>query len=262
MTYRLIFALALFFLIFSCTKDQPVKNNDQPTEIIQGDNDVKRSITGLSAKRGLILNTESATTGVVLFQPSASTKTYLMNSNGEIVHQWSCELNSMQSYLLENGHLVRLERDLDFPTFAAGGQSGRIREYDWEGNQIWDFELANEKELIHHDIEIMPNGNILAISYDAKTKEEAIEAGMNPEHVPNAGVWPDKIIEIKPTGAEGGKIVWEWSMWDHLVQDFDEAKNNFGVIADHPRKINIIINANKNFGCKSHKKFSFMFSYL
>ncbi len=241
MTYRLIFVLALSFLIFSCTKDQPVKNNDQPTEIIQGDNDVKRSITGLSAKRGLILNTESATTGMVLFQPSASTKTYLMNSNGEIVHQWSCELNSMQSYLLENGHLMRLERDLDFPTFAAGGQAGRIREYDWEGNQIWDFELANEKELIHHDIEIMPNGNILAISYEAKTREEAIEAGMNPEHVPNAGVWPDKIIEIKPTGAEGGKIVWEWSIWDHLVQDFDEAKNNFGVIADHPRKININI---------------------
>jgi hypothetical protein len=85
----------------------------------------------------------------------------------------------------------------------------------------------------------MPNGNILAIAYEVKTPEEAAAAGRNPELTAKAGIWPDKIIEIKPIRPNGGEIVWEWHMWDHLIQDFDPAKNNYGVLADHPRKINI-----------------------
>jgi hypothetical protein len=85
----------------------------------------------------------------------------------------------------------------------------------------------------------MPNGNILAISYDALTAEEAKKAGKNPELIPKAGIWVDKIIEIKPTKPEGGEIVWEWRMRDHLVQDLDPSVDNFGVIAENPRKINI-----------------------
>ena len=165
-----------------------------------------------------------------------------MDKQGRIVHRWKGELHTILSaYLLENGHLVRLERDTDFPTFAAGGIAGRIREYDWDGNLLWDFEYASDKELIHHDIEVMPNGNILAISYEVKNPEEAIQAGMNPAFVAKSGVWPDKIIEIRPVKPMGGEIVWEWHLWDHLVQDFDPSRDNYGVIKDHPGKININI---------------------
>ncbi len=145
----------------------------------------------------------------------------------------------MQSYLQDNGNLIRLERDIDFPTFAAGGQAGRIREYDWDGNMLWDYEYATETELIHHDIEILPNGNILAISYEVITPEEAAAAGRDPEHTAKAGIWPDKIIEIKPQRPEGGEVVWEWRMWDHIVQDRDSTKPNFGTVAEHPRKIDV-----------------------
>jgi len=228
-----------FFISLSC-KD--LKSEPQVTENIevrQWKPEDTRSITGVTAKRGLITKTENATPGYVLFQPSASSKTYLINMDGEVVHTWKGDLSCMQSYLLENGHLFRLERDPDFPVFAAGGQSGRIKEYDWEGNLIWDFKYANENELIHHDFEILPNGNILAISYEVKSYEEAVNAGKNPELVAKAGIWPDKIIEIKPTRPSGGEIVWEWHMWDHLVQDIDQTKANYGVVADSPRKINI-----------------------
>ena len=198
-----------------------------------------RSVTGYYSKRGLIASSSSASEGLILFSPSASTSTYLMNKKGEIVHIWKGTFNSMQSYLKENGNLVRLERDPDFPTFAAGGQAGRIREYNWAGDMVWDFRYVDEKYLNHHDIEIMPNGNILAIAYEVKTKEEAVAAGRNPEHTAPAGIWPDRIIEIKPTPPSGGEIVWEWKMWDHLVQDTDSKKPNFGKINEHPRRINI-----------------------
>ena len=71
-----------------------------------------------------------------------------------------------------------------------------LREYDWDGNLVWDFEYANDKVVMHHDLEILPNGNILAISFELITPEEAIAAGKDPNTTSKAGIWPDKIIEI------------------------------------------------------------------
>ncbi|GGD55874.1 hypothetical protein GCM10011361_23040 [Muriicola marianensis] len=204
-----------------------------------------RSMSGALADRGLIYDSEEDTEGYVLYEPPTSTYTFLVDKNGEVVHQWQSDLNSMNSYLQPNGHLIRMERDEDFTTFAAGGQSGRIKEYDWDGNLIWDFSYHSETYLTHHDIEILPNGNILAISYDALSEEETLNAGMDPKHIPKAGIWLDKIIEIEPTRPQGGNIVWEWRMQDHLIQDFDPEKKNYGVVSDHPRKININIQSDE-----------------
>jgi hypothetical protein len=183
-----------------------------------------------------------------LFSPYTGTKTFLMDKDGLVVHEWDGELSAtLNGYLLENGHLIRMERDVDFPTFAAGGLAGRLREYDWDGNLVWDFEYANEKEVIHHDLEVLPNGNILAISFELITVEEAIAAGKDPNTIAKAGIWPDKIIEIRPTKPFGGEIVWEWHMWDHLIQDFDASKPNYGVVSEHPERINVNIKNDLDF---------------
>ncbi len=240
MKIRVLALLCALLLSFhSCKTEPPKPVIAENTEVRQWKPEDTRSVTGLMAKRGLISRTAEATPGYVLLVPSESKRTYLLDMDGAVVHSWEGKLNSMNVYLRKNGNLVRLERDENFPTFAAGGQSGRISEYDWEGNQVWGFKWADDKQLIHHDIELMPNGNILAISYETKTPEEALAAGRDPKHIPKAGLWPDKIIEIKPTKPEGGEIVWEWHMWDHLIQDLDPKKANYGVIADNPGKINI-----------------------
>lgn len=235
-----IASLMILFLAFSC------KMQDKPTDVLPPPAEVKvwtpediRDIPGLSFQRGLISNTDKATPGYVLFHPSAGTSTYLANLNGEIVHEWKGENNSMLSYLMNDGKIIRLERDPNFPTFAGGGQAGRIREYTWDGEMTWDFAYISKTHLIHHDIAIMPNGNILAISWDAKTKKECIAAGCNPEALPEDGLWFDKIIEIEPTRPSGGKIVWEWNIWDHMVQNHDSSKKNYGDPAKSIRKVNI-----------------------
>ncbi|MFC2148079.1 aryl-sulfate sulfotransferase, partial [Bacteroidota bacterium] len=233
----LIFSFILLFF-FSCKEEKPAPEVAKKVEIREWKPEDTRSLTGLTVKRGLKEKTALATPGYVMFQPTESTKTYLINLDGEVIHAWEGELAIVNQYLKENGNLVRLEVDPDFPTFAAGGQAGRIREYDWDGNILWDFEWADEDELIHHDIELLPNGNILAISYEAKSQKDVLEAGRDPKHVTKAGLWPDKIIEIKPSGSTGGEIVWEWHMWDHLIQDIDSTKNNYGVLSENPRKIN------------------------
>jgi hypothetical protein len=89
---------------------------------------------------------------------------------------------------------------------------------------------------MHHDIEPMPNGNILAIVWERKTEVEAIEAGRHPDLIPhfNARVDIDALIEIQPNPEGGGNIVWEWHLWDHLVQDYDPEQDNYGDIAESP----------------------------
>jgi len=244
MTNKVRYLLILLVASVSFSSCKTEKSNKEDLKIVE----VKewqptdtRSFSEVSAERGLILNTEKGTDGYVLFEPSSSLFTFLINKEGDVVHTWESDLNSMNSYLQPNGHLIRMERDEDFPTFAAGGQSGRIREYDWDGNILWDFKYFSETELTHHDMEVMPNGNILAISYEALSLDEAVAAGKDPHHIPKAGIWLDKIIEIEPIKPDGGNIVWEWHMKDHLIQEIDSTKSNYGVIAENPRKININI---------------------
>ncbi|WP_019668351.1 aryl-sulfate sulfotransferase [Eudoraea adriatica] len=255
---NLLFACALL-LTFSCKQEKPKQQVAEEIEIRQWNPEDLRAIAGNRLERGLIKKTDQATPGYTLFSPYTGTVSYLIDKDGNIVHSWKGELSAaLNGYLLENGHLIRVERDVDFPTFAAGGAAGRIREYDWEGNLVWDFEYANEKELIHHDIEVLPNGNILAISYELITPEQAISAGKDPGKIAKAGIWPDKIIEIKPIKPVGGEIVWEWHMWDHLIQDLDPNKPNYGVIAENPRRIDVNLNNDFDFPPFSQEQIDMM----
>src|SRR4029078_6496731 len=60
-----------------------------------------------------------------------------------------------------------------------------------------------------------------------------------PEMPGDRALMPDSLVEIKPTGKTTGEVVWEWHLWDHLVQDFDKTKMNYGDVAKHPELVNI-----------------------
>ena len=57
------------------------------------------------------------------------------------------------------------------------GVGGRIQEFTWDGELVWDFKFYNARQLPHHDMTRLPNGNVLLIVWDRKTTEEAIAAG-------------------------------------------------------------------------------------
>jgi len=179
--------------------------------------------------------------GFTLFAPERSTKTYLINLDKEVFYTWNSTYRpGLAAYLLNSGSLIRTTFLGAHPIFYAGGMGGGIEEIDYNNNVIWNFEYVNDTHLSHHDIEPMPNGNILMIAWEYKSTNESIEAGRNPDFIPqDSGLWPDHIIEVEPTGPTHGEIVWEWHVWDHLIQDYDPTKDNYGIVKDHPELIDI-----------------------
>ncbi|MEQ8763923.1 MAG: aryl-sulfate sulfotransferase [Planctomycetota bacterium] len=189
---------------------------------------------------GLQVQRPGFTSGYTLYSPLLSGTTYLVDDDGWVVHTWESEYAPVAMYLRDNGNLVRTGLLLDAPLFTGGGQHGRIEEYDWDGNLVWELEIADEQRRLHHDIELLPNGNLLVIAWEAKTAAEAFQAGRLADFIPRKkGLWPDCVLEIEPTRPKGGKVVWEWHLWDHLVQDISKEQKNYGVIKDHPELVNI-----------------------
>lgn len=198
-----------------------------------------RNMFGHYIPRGLTIHTNGLTPGYAMYTVTNSASTYLIDRQGRVVHEWKGNYGVMGAYLQEDGSLIQNAYDVDFPVFAGGGETGRLQKISWESRMLWDFEYANEVYHAHHDMAVLPNGNILAIAWESRTVEESLQAGRKPELIPKAGLWPDKILEVEPDGKYGGKVVWEWRLWDHLIQDHDPGKDNYGDPAEHPELVDI-----------------------
>lgn len=191
---------------------------------------------------GLLYKGEGDQPGTVLFAPSANLKTYLIDKCGYTLHVWtSIYRPGVSAYLLEDGTLLRAGNTVN-PIFSAGGGGGgAIEKLDWNSNVTWSYIISDSMQAQHHDIRSLPNGNVLALVWERKTHAEAIAAGRDTAFL-DGDLWNEKIMELQPVGSNGANIVWQWSCWDHLVQDFDSTKANYGIVAQHPGRINI--NAN------------------
>jgi len=192
---------------------------------------------------GLMLNTSGASPGYMLMSPMHSTYTYLVNNAGQYVRRWkSTGEPGRSSYLLENGHMIRASSVTTGGPSTGGGEGGRIEEYDWEGNLVWEFDYVSPNYIAHHDFKVLPSGNVLILASEKKLYADVIAAGFNPALLDTSTqtegyLLPDYLVEVKPTKPAGGTIVWEWHIWDHMIQDFSAAKNNYGVVANHPELI-------------------------
>jgi hypothetical protein len=189
---------------------------------------------------GLFLNTTAAAPGYTLFAPMSYNVTYLIDNNGELVQSWSSEYRpGLSVYILENGDLLRT-RIIQGQLFQTGGHGGGVEIIDWDGNLVWEFDYFSDQYWQHHDIESLPNGNVLLIAWEHKADATAIANGRNPNMLAGSqqpfGFWPDHIIEVNP---ESNSIAWEWHVWDHLIQDYDSSKVNYGVVSDHPELVNL-----------------------
>ena len=189
---------------------------------------------------GIISVTNDVYDGYTLF--NIHTKAYLINNCGEVVNEWnSSYLPGSSVYLLPNGNLLRAGRlDDGSSNIGFGGQGGIIELFDWDGNIIWSYTYSSNQFRQHHDVYPLPNGNVLILAATVVTGADAIQLGRDPALLPDGELYNEQIIEVEPIlGTTNGNIVWEWNIIDHLIQDFDNTKLNFGVVGDHPEKLDI-----------------------
>ncbi len=144
--------------------------------------------------------------GYTLLAPIFSTTTYLIDMAGRVVHTWETDLEPGQSvYLLADGNLLRTgSLGPQNRVFHGGGAGGRVQELSWDGTLVWDFEYSSHQVLAHHDVERLPNGNVLMIAWEKKSVAAAVAAGRDADLLGPSGLWVDHVVEVRPTGKSTG----------------------------------------------------------
>ena len=171
--------------------------------------------------------------GYTLISPMIAKTTYLVDMEGNIVHEWKTEGRpGLYAELLPNGNLLRGFRYDNKVPF--GGMSGLLQEIDWDGKVVWEHKIYDDKHLSHHAFDRMPNGNTLIVAWEYKTYEEAIKKGRIEGTLPKPGtdtgykpnydgLWADYVVEVDPQGKE----VWSWHSWDHIGTGKDQFDINY-----------------------------------
>lgn len=175
----------------------------------------------------------------LLVNDAVNNRVYLMDKDSKILHEWELKTGlGNDCVLLENGKLLAL-LEANNPAITFGGFAGNLQLVNPDNSIEWEYKISNDNMISHHDAEMLPNGNVIILVWMKKTGEEAIQEGFKF----NYNVYPESVFELDPSKME---IVWEWHSWDHLIQDYDESKSNFGVVSENPGKININYNPNQS----------------
>ena len=199
---------------------------------------------------GVLVNTEDAYDGYALFSPVFTPNVYLIDSDGQVIHAWQIENSEgiVEAHLRENGNLVIVTNPRDeidtslIPLPNLSSFFGSVREYTWDNEFVWEYQFVGADIRQHHGIDIMPNGNILAVGWNYHSLDEAIETGLNEQFRYTVFrdsppfLLPDIIMEIDPTTDE---TVWQWNPWDHLIQEFNADLPNYGDVSQRPERIDI-----------------------
>jgi hypothetical protein len=175
--------------------------------------------------------------GYALYAKQNQNNAYLIDDQGDIAKSWNLPSSANYACALDDdGNFV-------FGAVNNGNQlngaavGGKVVSIDSNNDIVWEFTYSNSDHVSHHDMCLMPNGNVLLTAWEVKSTSELTQHGYDN---PSSEKWPTHIIEVQQDGS-GGEIVWEWHMWNHMVQDHDNGKDNYGVVADHPELMNVNI---------------------
>jgi hypothetical protein len=187
----------------------------------------------------LLHDTSRSYKGYTLFAPITTMNTYLIDNDGQVVNTWQSRYPAGQgAMLLDDGSLLRTAAPPS-QIMQGGGAGGMVELYDWSGTLQWSYTHITPTARAHHDVEVLPNGNILLLVWEQHTRDEAIALGRSASRLSENSLWSERVVEVRRTGPTTGEVVWSWSSWDHLIQDVDPAKPNYGVVADRPERIDI-----------------------
>ncbi|MGB5356888.1 MAG: aryl-sulfate sulfotransferase [Eudoraea sp.] len=221
-------------MIVGCSNSEDVSIKEEESETSITEEESTNTVKDKEPQGEVsFFNSDLVYDGYILVSGATSNRVYLMDKESNLLFDWPLNNTNLgkDATLLPSGKLLAMLEDNN-AQIKFGGFGGKIQLLDKEGNIEWEFIYSTQDYVLHHDAEMLPNGNILIQTWERKTVAQASEAGSNM----NIELFPDGIIEVNPATNE---IVWEWHAWDHLIQDFDTTKNNYGSIAQNPHRIDI-----------------------
>ncbi|MBN1280011.1 MAG: aryl-sulfate sulfotransferase [Candidatus Thermoplasmatota archaeon] len=167
--------------------------------------------------------------GHFLYTPYHSKTTYLINETGAVNHTWQSNYYPLyDSYMGENGSIY----------LAIQSGQGGIQKIAYDGTILWEYHYTRDSSYATHDITLLPNGDFIIIMQEIKSHAQAVQAGRDPNTV-GTQFYPNMLIQVNQTGPTSGDIVWEWHVWDHLIQDFNPNYDNYGNVSQHPELADI-----------------------
>jgi len=183
--------------------------------------------------------------GWTLVAPLTGLETLMIGLDGRIVRRWlHTHPAGLACHLTPDGGLLRCARggesgSLGSPFGGRGGEGGRLERWSAAGELVWLFELHDATRLLHHDAVLLPNGNVLAIAWELLSEEQVFDAGRRGSAIPDGGLLSDMLIEVRPTGAHSGEVVWQWRVAEHLVQQNRPAAAAFSDPRRSPGRIDV-----------------------
>ena len=165
--------------------------------------------------------------GYTLFTPAYMPELYLLDMQGRVVKQWMfAGISVSLAVFRPNGNLLlsavtndaqaqasALDDDdfsnLDLRCLRMGGGYNTLREYDWDGNLLWQYDNPRA----HHDFHVCDNGDILLPEWVVLPEEIASQVqGGYRNAVKLPVMFGDDIIRINCQGDEVNR----WHTWQML----------------------------------------------
>ncbi len=211
-----IYVLLFFFVNTSCNNDKPV---EKPIEEVVLADEVE------------VYEADKLENSLVLVVQNGGKSSFLVDKKGMVLKVWDFDIalgNDLE--LLPDGRLLGIFKASNL-SFSFGGFGGIVRIINVDGSIDWEFDYYSENYLAHHDVEMLPNGNVLIIAWERILALDAKNMGIDVDN----DVFTESLIEVNPDNDE---IVWEWHSKDHLVQDIDSNLPNYGIVKNNPQLIN------------------------
>ena len=186
-----------------------------------------------------VFNQDKLENSLVLAVKNGGKESFLIDKKGEKIFEWVFEDNLGNDLeLLPDGRLLGIFK-VENPEFSFGGFGGIIKIINVDGSVAWEYSYFSSNYIAHHDVEMLPNGNVIFMAWEKIEPTIAQSQGINVDY----NLYPESLIEVDP---DTDQIAWEWHSWDHLVQDFDSNLPTFGQINENPQLINHTYNLTEN----------------
>jgi hypothetical protein len=220
-------ALAILFAFVSCADDDSVIITPE------GENPDPNAVT--LAPEVEVYEADKVHNNLTLAVNAGKDFAFLVDKTGQKVHEFTFDEslgNDLE--ILPNGKLLGIFKDPN-AQINFGGHGGIVKIMNLNGDVEWEYSLSNSDFILHHDVEMLPNGNVLLLVWERIAEADAAAQGST-----NPGdIYPETLMEID---INTNSLVWQWRSYEHIIQDDDAALPNYGIVADNPHKINVNYN--------------------